>query len=144
MASPRLAFAWRLAPSQPHLKPTLTALNTRRSIYPMTRLSVLLAVLLALLTFNAYACILPVPQTAGMDCSSGTEEPIRGTCDAFLELGPHSLSASSHVVHPVHLEWTWPMHLLPESYTRTIHITESPPPTTPSLHCSIQTTVLRI
>ena len=110
----------------------------------MVRISVLLVVLLVLLTFNAYACILPVSQAAGMDCSSGTEEPIRGTCDAFLELGPHSPSASNQTVPPVHLEWTWLMHLLPEPCAGPIHTTESPPSTTPSLHCSIQTTVLRI
>ena len=54
----------------------------------MVRISVLLAFLLIVLTFNAYACVLPLQQTAKMDCASGTEEPVRETCDAFLEMGP--------------------------------------------------------
>ena len=116
----------------------------RRNIQRMARISVLLAVLLILLTFNAYACILPVPQPAGMDCSSGTEEPIRGTCDAFLEIGPHSLSTSSHAVPPGHIEWTGPVHWLPEVCALLVHTTETPPRAAPSIHCSIQTTVLRI
>ena len=140
----RRAFAWRLAHGQPTLKPELTALQTRRTIYCMARVSVFLAVLLVVLTFNAYACVLPLQQTSEIDCTSGMEEPVRGTCDAFLELGPHSLSASSHTVPPLHLEWTWLMYLLPEAPTPLVHITESPPFTALSLHCSIHTTVLRI
>ncbi len=110
----------------------------------MVRISAILICLLVVLTFNAYACILPVPQPASMDCSSGTEEPVRGTCDAFLELGLHSPFASSHTVPPVYLEWTWPSQLLPEDSAPLIHVTELPPRAGHSLHCSIQTTVLRI
>jgi hypothetical protein len=37
----------------------------------MRRISLLLAFLLVVLTFNAYACILPLQQSAEMDCTSG-------------------------------------------------------------------------
>jgi hypothetical protein len=110
----------------------------------MVRISVSLAVLLTILTFNAYACILPVPQPAEMDCSSGTEAPVRGTCDAFLELGPQSPTTSNHVVTPVHLAWTWPLHLLSKLSAPLISIADFPPRADPSIHCSVHTTVLRI
>lgn len=115
-----------------------------RSIESMVRLSVFLIGLLVVLTFNAYACILPVPQTAPTDCSSGTDEPIRGTCDAFLELGPHSPSGSSHAAPPVHLEWIWSIDLLSDDPVPFQARQEPPPRAAPSLHCSIQSTVLRI
>lgn len=110
----------------------------------MVRIATLLACLLVVLTFNAYACILPIPQTAAMDCSSGTEEPIRGTCDAFLELGPQSSSASSHTPVLIHFEWTVPDYLLSETGVLLPHLTDVPPRADPSIHCSIHTTVLRI
>ena len=74
------------------------ALDLSRSVnhtWPVARTCTFLALLLLLLTFNAYACLLPLPSPSGMDCSSHTEEPVRQTCDAFLELGPHS-EVSSH------------------------------------------------
>lgn len=110
----------------------------------MARVAFFLVVLLSVLTFNAYACILPVPQPAEMDCSSGTEEPVRGTCDAFLELGLHSPPTLNLTAHPVHLEWTGPGHLLPEICALLVSIMEPLPRAAPSLHRSIQTTVLRI
>jgi hypothetical protein len=59
-------------------------------IFVMRRLSPILVFLLLVLTFNAYACVLPLQPVSGMDCSSTTEQPVRQTCDAFLELGPQS------------------------------------------------------
>ena len=35
--------------------------------------------LLLVLTFNAYACILPLQTPSQMDCSSTTEQPVRQT-----------------------------------------------------------------
>lgn len=122
----------------------LTACTVQRSISGMARVALFLVVLLGVLTFNAYACILPVPQPPEMDCSSGAEEPARGTCDAFLELGPHSLSAPNYPIPPVHLAWTWPVPPLPEVSPPLIHLTDFPPRADPSIHCSIHTTVLRI
>lgn len=132
---------------QTHLHPTmhqLTACTAQRSISGMARVALFLVVLLGVLTFNAYACILPVPQPPEMDCASGTAEPVRGTCDVFLELGPQSLSAPSHAIPPVHLAWTWPVPPLPAVSTPLIHLTDFPPRADPSIHCSISTTVLRI
>ena len=56
----------------------------------MTRICTFLVLLLLVLTFNAYACLLPLQPESAMDCSSATEQPVRETCDAFLELGPQS------------------------------------------------------
>src|SRR5215217_9582513 len=61
----------------------------------MVRTCAFLALLLLVLTFNAYACVLPLQPESAMDCSSATEQPVRQTCDAFLELGPQSPASSS-------------------------------------------------
>src|SRR6478609_3429732 len=110
----------------------------------MARISSFLAVLLVVLTFNAYACILPIQQSTERDCSSGTEEPVRGTCDAFLELGPQSQLSSHSPVHPVHLEWTVPVLPLPETFVPLVRVTEPPHSGDTPVHRSIHTTVLRI
>lgn len=62
----------------------------------MPRLCTSLVFLLLLLTFNAYACVLPLQTASNMDCSSTTEDSPRQTCDAFLEIGPHSKHISDH------------------------------------------------
>lgn len=110
----------------------------------MVRIAAILACLLLVLTFNAYACILPVPQPAEMDCSSGTTEPVRGTCDAFLELGPQSPFSSSNTFLTFQLESSLPIHLVLNTFVPLVYVTDLSPRTNPSLHCSIQTTVLRI
>lgn len=110
----------------------------------MVRIAALLAGLLVILTFNAYACILPVPQSAEMDCSSGTEEPIRSTCDAFLELGPQPSSTPSHSAPPIHIDWGLAAHHLPETYVPFVHVPNPPRSPDHSIHPSIPITVLRI
>jgi hypothetical protein len=110
----------------------------------MVRVSVFLAVLLVVLTFNAYACVLPLPQLPEMDCTSGTEVPVRGTCDAFLEIGPHSQFSSHDTVNTVHLERTLPVPLLPYTFVPLVLVTEPPRSADTSIHFSIHTTVLRI
>jgi hypothetical protein len=110
----------------------------------MARISLLLAMLLVVLTFNAYACILPVLQTAEMDCTSGAEEPVRGTCDAFLEIGPQSQLTSYETVQTVHLACALPVQLLSDTCIPSVRIDEPPRHTDLSIHCSIHTTVLRI
>ena len=110
----------------------------------MVRLSTLLACLLVILTFNAYACILPVPQTTAIDCSSGTEDSVRGTCDVFLELGPQSSHTSNHAPVSVHMDWTVSVSLLSETCRSPVQISNPPRSPDTSLHFSIQTTVLRI
>jgi len=110
----------------------------------MARLAAFVSVLLVVLTFNAYACILPLQQTSEMDCTSGMEEPVRGTCDAFLELGPQSPFSAHPVVHTLHLECALPVPLLPETFLTLGRVTEPPRNTDTPIHHSIHTTVLRI
>jgi hypothetical protein len=111
----------------------------------MARISVFLAVLLVVLTFNAYACVLPLQQTSEMDCTTGMEAPVRGACDAFLEIGPQSRLSSTNTVYAFHLACVLPVHLLPpDTFVPLVRVTKPPrSPNTP-IHLSIHTTVLRI
>lgn len=110
----------------------------------MARISVLLAMLLIVLTFNAYACILPLAHSAAMDCSSEMEEPTRGICEAFLEIGPYSQGSSTNTIFIFHLASVWPVPLLPDTFVQLVRVTTPPWRTDTLIHCSIQTTVLRI
>ena len=110
----------------------------------MVRVSVFLAVLLVVLTFNAYACVLPLQQSTEIDCASGMEEPVRGTCDAFLEIGPHSQFFSNAAVSTFHLGCGLPSPLLPHTSVPLARVTEPPRIADISIHRSIPTTVLRI
>lgn len=109
----------------------------------MSRLSTSLVFLLLLLTFNAYACVLPLQTASNMDCSSTTEESPRQTCDAFLDIGPHSKHVSDQSSSIILLEVTLsssPLNLECSNYLS---------PTPPAIqntgtHISIPTTVLRI
>lgn len=71
----------------------------------MKRLAVFLVGLLLVLTFNAYACVLPIPSVSQTDCSSTTEGPVRQTCDAFLEIGPLSESSSQTPITALTLDF---------------------------------------
>ena len=112
------------------------------SIPCMARICVFLAVLLVVLTFNAYACLLPL-QPESMDCSSATAQPVRQTCDAFLELGPQSHASSSQELPILKLDF----EVAPQLPTPVLLVfrPEHPPrgADTP-IHLSIPTTVLRI
>lgn len=112
----------------------------------MQRISLFLAFLLVVLTFNAYACILPLQQSAAKDCPSGTEEePVRGPCDAFVEIGPSSQASSSHAsVNTVALEYAVPEPHLPDYFVPLVRINQPPGRADTSIHRSIHTTVLRI
>src|SRR5689334_21540397 len=92
----------------------------------MRRMAIFLVLLLLILTFNSYACILPLPPATQMDCSSGTEEPVRETCDAFLEIGPHSQFPSHYAISLLHLECTVPVHVLPDTLIPLVRVTEPP------------------
>ena len=54
-------------------------------------IAVTLAVVYLLLSFNAYACLLPMAVVAvmeqGSDCAKPQEQPARQQCDAFKTLG---------------------------------------------------------
>ena len=123
-------------------------MGPKSNIHFVARLCALLVVLLLLLTFNAYACVLPLPSSSvQMHCSSDADEPVRQTvrqtCDAFLELGPHAQFSSNHHDNTFNLESVVPVQL---SDTFVFVSVPTPPPRgadTPT-HLSIQTTVLRI
>ena len=109
----------------------------------MTRISTLLVLLLVVLTFNAYACVLPLQPEAAMDCSSATEQPVRQTCDAFLELGPQSHASFGQDLPILDVDFEAAPQLPASLFL--VFRTEHPPrgADTP-IHLSIPTTVLRI
>lgn len=74
--------------------------SVRSVILPMIAriLSISLVVLLFGLTFNAYACLIPLysAESTSMDCGSASDQPIREYCDVFkifsVEHADHDLS----------------------------------------------------
>lgn len=113
-------------------------------ILTVTHLSAFLVLLVLVLTFNAYACVLPLQPESTMDCSSATEQPVRQTCDAFLEFGPQSHSSISHEVPILKLvnfeappQPPTPVFLF-FRFEHPAHGADTP------IHLSISTTVLRI
>ena len=121
----------------------LTMSGSMCTIHGMARLCACLALLLLLLTFNAYACVLPTPTPSQMGCSSTTQEPIRQTCDAFLEIGPHSEHSSNHSLFTIHADFDVAVPLLDTTFTVSLSAEPLRRLDTP-IHPSIQTTVLRI
>jgi hypothetical protein len=109
----------------------------------MRRIAAFLILLLLILTFNAYACLLPLQSQAGADCSSATEQPVRQTCDAFLQLGPQSLASFTQELPTINVEFDAAPQLPISVFL--VYRTEHPPrgADTP-IHLSIPTTVLRI
>lgn len=112
----------------------------------MKTTAVFLGVLLLVLTFNAYACLLPLlPSSASMPaaCPSGDHSVPPQICDAFTTIGPHS---SADPVQPVSLAGC----LLIDQCSGLVAATVVSARTTdqsfstPSTHCSITSTVLRI
>ncbi len=109
----------------------------------MPRIAVFLVFLLIILTFNAYACILPLQTVTRMDCSSDTEDQARQTCDAFLEMGPQSQLSTNHAVSSFTLE-SAVTSLLPDTFKSVFTWTPPPRHAVFPIHLSIPTTVLRI
>lgn len=110
----------------------------------MPRVASFLAALLLLLTFNAYACILPLPTADQMGCDSPSEQQARQTCDAFLEMGPHA-HISSHGELPILKALEFDTALQSPPYIPLLLRYESPPCSADTpIHLSIPTTVLRI
>ncbi len=109
----------------------------------MHRIATLLVLLLLILTFNAYACILPLQTTTQMDCDSGTDDQARQTCDAFLEIGPQSQVSAHQAVSVFHLEYLVPVHL-PDTALPGFALTPPPRGADTPVHRSIPTTILRI
>ena len=102
-----------------------------------------LVFLLLILTFNAYACVLPLQTTTQMDCDSGTDNQSRQTCDAFLEIGPQSQFSAHQAVIAFHLEAAVPAHV-PDSFVSSGEPAPPPRDSDTPIHQSISTTVLRI
>lgn len=109
----------------------------------MRRIAVFLVFLLPILTFNAYACVLPLQTVTEKDCSSETEEQARQTCDAFLEIGPQSQISINNAVSLFSCEYALPIQLL---VTFNPVFSPTPPPrnAVSPIHLSIPITVLRI
>lgn len=108
----------------------------------MRLLCALLATLLVLWTFNAYACVLPLPSSNHMACDSPTHEPVRQTCDAFLDMGPHAESGFTSTAATVALDIALPVLLRPiMPMCSQVDVSQRHDAPT---HPSIPTTVLRI
>jgi hypothetical protein len=107
----------------------------------MRQIALFLVFLLLVLTFNAYACVLPLQTVTQKDCSSDTEQA-RQTCDAFLEIGPQSQLSTNHAVSLFTFECALPSQL-PDTFNSVF--TPTPPRhAVSSVHLSIPMTVLRI
>ena len=108
----------------------------------MRRMAAFLVLLLLILTFNAYACLLPL-QPESMDCSSATEQPVRQTCDAFLQLGPQSHASFTQELPSLNLDFA-AVPQLPTSVFLVLRPEHPPRGADTPIHLSIPTTVLRI
>jgi len=122
-----------------------------RSSYSRSILAVTIAVFLLAFSFNAYACLLPLPGTDDVSmangCSTPVEQPVRQLCDAFKTLGVESSPQASSL----HMDHHWsaadqaPASLPAVSYrlariSSPYHSLESSSPP----HQSLPSTVLRI
>lgn len=109
----------------------------------MRRMAAFLVISLFILTFNAYACLLPL-QPQSMDCSSATEhQPVRQTCDAFLQLGPQSHASFTQELPSLNVDVD-AVPLLPISILLAFRAEHPPRGADTPIHLSIPTTVLRI
>ena len=106
-------------------------------------MAVFLVSLLLVLTFNAYACVLPLQSASAIDCSSTDEQPVRQTCDAFLNLGPQSSASLIQELPAFNVDFDAALQLPTPVFV--VFRPEHPPrgADTP-IHLSIPTTVLRI
>jgi hypothetical protein len=102
-----------------------------------------LVLLLLVLTFNAYACVLPLQPETAIDCSSANEQPVRQTCDAFLVLGPQSHVSSSQELSTHNVDFE-PAPQLRTSVFFAFRSEYPPRGADTPIHLSIPTTVLSI
>jgi hypothetical protein len=106
-------------------------------------MAVSLVSLLLILTFNAYACVLPLQSEATVDCSSADEQPVRQTCDAFLNLGPQSSTSLTQELPTFNVDFDAALEL-PTSVFVVLRPEHPPRGADTPIHLSIPTTVLRI
>lgn len=124
--------------------PHLTQAHYSLIIIAMTRICTVLVLLLLVFTFNAYACVLPLqPESAG-NCSTNTDQPVRQTCDAFIQLGPQSPPSSSVQELPLLSMDVEAAPQLPISVFAIFRSEHPPLGADTPIHLSIPTTVLRI
>ena len=109
----------------------------------MRRIAALLVFLLLTFTFNAYACLLPLQPESAMDCSSATEQPVRQTCDTFLQLGPLSPASFIQELPTLNVDFEATPQL-PTSVFLVFRSEHPPRGADTPIHRSIPTTVLRI
>src|SRR5690348_4780086 len=107
--------------------------------------AVFLNILLLVLTFNAYACLLPLPISGSMpeDCSSSDHGVPSQICEAFTTIGPQS---SSDPVEAISLSGCPLLDHCSGLFSARVISTRIPDHSfsAPSTHCSIKSTVLRI
>jgi|SRR5687768_1621197 hypothetical protein len=108
--------------------------------------AVFLGVLLLVLTFNAYACLLPLPPSSNSmpaDCPASDDGVPQKICDAFTTMGPQS---SADPVQPISLAGCLLLDQCCALFTGTVVSTRATDHSfsIPSTHCSIDSTVLRI
>lgn len=114
-------------------------------------LSVTLVVLLLALSFNAYACVVPLfgtPDAAmGNGCATPDEQPVRQFCDAFKTLSvqsaaelppPHEIDCRTICSEDIAL---WSVLLSLPSHSRRLH---EHPADGPPHDLLLKTSVLRI
>ncbi|MCP9453681.1 MAG: hypothetical protein NNA23_13480 [Nitrospira sp.] len=122
----------------------------KRFCHSRSFLAATMAVFLLTFSFNAYACLLPLPgltdASMANGCSTPVEQPVRQVCDAFKTLGVESLSQSAFW----HKDHHWSAdHIVPVLPTvshqleRILHSPHSLESSSPPHH-SLASTVLRI
>lgn len=108
-----------------------------------------LILLFAGLSFNAYACLIPLFGTPaasmGAGCSTPEETPVRQFCDTFKMMTVHTSSGSFHdvVYQAVHLDESASFSQL-LNLRLTNHLFSDHPEHAPPLDVLLKTTVLRI
>ena len=102
-----------------------------------------LVLLLLILTFNAYACVLPLQTVTQRDCSSDTDDQARQPCDAFLEIGPKSQPSPTYAISSFNHECAMSIQFS-DAFVPVCEWTSPPRGVDTPIHVSIPTTVLRI
>ncbi|HEU4683950.1 MAG TPA: hypothetical protein VFS39_05565 [Nitrospira sp.] len=109
----------------------------------MRRMALFLVSLLLVLTFNAYACVLPLQSAPAVDCSSADEQPLRQACDAFLTLGPQSSGSLPQDLPAFNVDFDASLER-PTPLCAVIRTDLPPHSADTPIHIAIPTTVLRI
>ena len=124
---------------------------SKRGVIHHSRIFLIGALILIFLglSFNAYACLVPLygatPATMGNGCSDSQERPVRQFCDAFKTLGVQSAAEVQQTINcqflcPEDIAWSSLLvHLAAQSNRLSEHPGDGPPQ-----DILLKTTVLRI